>query len=79
MDQALNAQVMVTRFGIATGRRKATVQPQGSSPRRRRLSLHRPAGLDPRRRARTRLVMHQHTHDRTTFAATSAPPIRRSP
>jgi len=79
MDQALNARAMVTRFALATGRRRATVQPQWCSPRRRRRSLHRPAGLAPRRRAGTRLVMHQHKHDRTTFAATSAPPIRRSP
>jgi len=50
MDQALNARAMVTRFGLATGHRRATVQPQWCSPRRRRRSLHRPAGLAPRRR-----------------------------
>jgi hypothetical protein len=79
MDQAFNAPIMAIRFGLATGRRRATVQSQWCSPRRRRRSLHRPAGLDPRRRARTRLVVHQHKHDMTTFPATSAPPIRRSP
>jgi len=32
MNQALNAPIMATRFGLATGRRRATVQPRGAHP-----------------------------------------------
>ena len=32
MDQAFNAPIMAIRFGLATGRRRATVQPRGAHP-----------------------------------------------
>jgi hypothetical protein len=63
MDQALNASTIVSRFGLATGRRRPTVQPRSCSPGRRLRPLRRAAGLELRRRASTRPVMYRHKQE----------------